>query len=122
MTTTTDPVELKREGQARSQTSLTGQQVHDFMMTVVLRPVGLEVSANDVRARLDHLGIPEKSRAGLFARAVAAGLLEKVTWALPDGSQVPKRIPSTGTSAHSATVLVYRRTSTRYLGAPTDSP
>lgn len=117
MTTTTDPVELKREGQSRSQTKLTPQQVHDFMMTVALRPAGLEVSANDVRARLDHLGIPESARAGLFRRARTAELLEVVKYDV-DGTEFDKRIPSTGTSAHAATVLVYRRTTARYLGSP----
>ena len=113
-------VDLKREGQDRSQLQLTPEQARDLMLTIDRRPAGIELSANDLRPRLDHLGVPERARGGLFGRAVAAGLLEPVMLRLYGGGETPKRIPSTGRSAHAAHVLVYRRTDVQYLGSPRD--
>lgn len=101
---------LKQEGQARSveRTYPTGQDA--FFAILRTFPVGQLLSVNDLRLRLDGAEIPDSARGGLFAGAVKAGLLEPSM--LPDGlgGAVPHRIPSTGTSAHKATVRVYRRT------------
>lgn len=99
---------LKLEGQERSLRSLDDDTVDAFMDLVGQLPAGERVSVNDVRSQLDAIGVPEKSRGGLFAKAVKAGLLRPLEVVV--GARVyPVRIPSTGASAHNATVRVYER-------------
>lgn len=102
--------ELKSAGQARSAGGASVEQLDAFAAAILARPVGVEVSINDLRADLDAAGVPDSARGGLFSRAVKAGLLSPLM--VPDGrgGELPVRIPSTGVSAHKATVRVYRRT------------
>lgn len=100
--------ELKVEGQERSVAPLEADLIEEFMALVARMPAGERVSVNDMRSTLDAIGVPDRSRGGLFAKAVKEGLL--VPLQVQVGTQVyPVRIPSTGTSAHNATVRVYER-------------
>lgn len=94
--------------QESSLLDLTEDAESAFMALVESIPPGRRFSVNDVRHRLDAMGLPDKQRGGLFNRALAAGLIEAVTvnsW----GIDYPVRVPSTGPKAHNATVRVYRR-------------
>lgn len=99
---------LKLEGQERSLRSLDDDTVDAFMDLVSQLPAGERLSVNDLRSELDEIGVPERCRGGLFAKAVKAGLLRPLE--VQVGTHVyPVRIPSTGTSARTATVRVYER-------------
>lgn len=100
--------ELKREGQQASLFDLELSD-HDFFMVQItaFRP-GAEFSANDIRAALDEKGVPEKSRAGLWAGACKAGLIEPVL-RVYKGRPFPATETSTGASARGAQVRIYRR-------------
>jgi hypothetical protein len=74
----------------------------DFERILTLAPI--EFSINDIREYMDWADIPEKVRGGLFSAAVKAGLIVPL---MVQG--YPARVPSTGPSAHTATVRVYRR-------------
>jgi hypothetical protein len=99
---TTDPAELREAGQMRSLFAVSDTTRQDFERILRLAPV--EFSSNDIREYMDLAQIPESARGGLFAAAVKAG------WIVPLMVQgYPARVPSTGPSAHTATVRVYRR-------------
>jgi hypothetical protein len=99
---------LKQEGQERSTSGLDDDVVDAFMALVAGVPAGERVSVNDLRAGLDRIGVPERSRGGLFHKAVKAGLLTPLQ--VQVGRRMyPVRIESTGASAHNATVRVYER-------------
>ncbi len=79
-----------------------------FMTVIASVPVGRKFTVNDVRRRLDAAEVPAGQRGGLFNRAIAAGLILPVkvsAW----GVDYDVRVPSTGETAHAATVRVYRR-------------
>jgi len=96
------PADLKAEGQMRSLFAVSDQTRADFERILSLAPI--EFSSNDIRKYMDWADIPEKVRGGLFAAAVKAGLIVPL---MVQG--YPARVPSTGLSAHTATVRVYRR-------------
>ena len=96
------PAELKAEGQMRSLFAVSDTTRQDFER--ILRTVPFEFSINDCREALDLAQIPEKARGGMFAAAVKAGLIAPMTV-----GGYPCRVPSTGLSAHAATVRMYRR-------------
>ena len=100
---TTDPAALREAGQMASLFAVSDTTRQDFERILTLAPI--EFSSNDIRALLDLAQIPEKVRGGMFAAAVKAGLIAPMTI---DG--YPCRVPSTGLSAHAATVRMYRRT------------
>lgn len=106
MSTTAE--DLKIEGQTRSVSGLTDAMVDAFLSTVSRVPHGERISVNDLRPTLDEHGIPNRSRGGLFALAVSEGLLVPMEVQV-GGRTYPVRIPSTGASAHAATVRVYER-------------
>lgn len=98
-----------RQWQELSLTDLTVEAEAAFMGVIESIPVGCRFSVNDLRDRLDAIGIEAGHRGGLFNRAIAAGLCRSVrvsAW----GVTYDVRIPSTGPSAHGATVRMYRRT------------
>ena len=70
----------------------------------ILRCVPFEFSINDCREMMDAADIPLGCRGGLFAAAVKAGLITPQYV-----GTYPLRVPSTGLSAHGATVVVYNR-------------
>jgi hypothetical protein len=94
--------------QESSLTDLTEETERAFFGVIESIPVGRRFSVNDLRHRLDAMDVPDKQRGGLFNRALAAGLIVAVT-ASAWGVDYPVRIPSTGSTAHNATVRVYRR-------------
>lgn len=110
MSTTTIPTALaaKHEGQMLSLLDLLDDPAEAFMDLVTVIPVGTEFSVNRIRSKLDAHDVPNKARAGLFARACKAGLIEPVTVTV-GAREVAVKEPSTGTSAHAAHVQVYRR-------------
>ena len=99
-----DPAELKTEGQAASVATVSRQTFDDFAAILTMFPPGAQITVNHIRDFLDLADIPASARGGLFAGAVKAGLVEPV---LIGG--YPARVPSSGRSAHCATVVVYRR-------------
>lgn len=99
---------LKVEGQERSMQPLDEAMVDAFMDAVGRVPAGERVSVNDMRSTLDKIGVPDRSRGALFAKAVKEGLLIPLMVRVGTG-MYPVRIPSTGASAHNATVRVYER-------------
>ncbi|GAB2613766.1 hypothetical protein [Pseudactinotalea suaedae] len=99
---------LKVDGQERSVAGLDPEVINAFMDLVARVPAGERVSVNDLRGALDEIGVPERSRGGLFAKAVKEGLLVPLEVQVA-GRIFPARIPSTGVSAHNATVRVYER-------------
>lgn len=104
---TTPAQDLKAQGQ---QDSLLGllDDGERFLGIVAAYEPGTTLSVNDLRGQLDAAGIPDSARGGLFAKAVKAGLLVKET-ILHAGRDIAVTVPSTGLSAHAATVQVYRR-------------
>ena len=96
------PADLKAEGQMRSLFAVSDTTRQDFER--ILRAVPFEFSINDCRDMMDAADIPEKVRGGLFAAAVKAGLIAPFTV-----GGYAARVPSTGLSAHTASVRVYRR-------------
>ena len=100
---TTDPAALREAGQMASLFAVSDTTRQDFERILRLAPV--EFSINDLRCLLDLANIPDRARGGLFAAAVKAGLIVPL---IVQG--YPARVPSTGPSAHTATVRVYRRT------------
>ena len=96
------PADLKAEGQMRSLFAVSDTTRQDFER--ILRTVPFEFSMNDCRDLMDAADIPEKVRGGLMAGAVRAGLIVPVTV-----GGYAARVPSTGLSAHCATVRVYHR-------------
>lgn len=103
-----DLVAAKREGQMLSLLDLLEDPVEMFLDLIRALPLGHEFSVNLLRSQLDDYGIPDKSRAGLFAKACSLGLIVPMT--LAAGSrEVAVTEPSTGKSAHAAHVRVYRR-------------
>lgn len=102
--------------QESSLIELTQGPEQAFMTVVSSIPPGRRFTVNDIRGRLDAAEIPADQRGALFNRAIAAGLIHKVTvsaW----GIDYPVRVRSTGSTAHSATVRVYRRTEPPPVGA-----
>lgn len=108
---TADLIAAKREGQMASLLDLLEDPVEMFLDLVRALPAGHEFSVNLLRTRLDEYGVPEKSRAGLFAKACGLGLITPLTLASGDRA-VAVTEPSTGRSAHAAHVRVYRRSTT----------
>lgn len=111
MTATSD--QLRDQGQARSLTSEAGEREAFLGLINEIHP-NVRVTANNLRDDLDRLGIPEGMRGALFRAAMTAGLIEPVTLELPDGTVIYRSVKSTGTSAHSADVRMYRRTTKRW--------
>ena len=103
-----DITDAKTQGRMDSLLDLLADTQEAFMDLVRAMPAGREFSVNDLRAQLDHYGIPEKSRAGLFLKAVRAGLISPLT-VTAGGRTVPVTVDSTGGSAHRAQVKVYVR-------------
>lgn len=110
MSITTIPTALaaKHEGQMESMLDTLEDPIAAFMDVITVQPIGSQFSVNRIRARLDTYEVPAKARAGLFAKACKAGLIEPVTVTV-DGREVPVTERSTGTSAHAAHVQIYRR-------------
>lgn len=108
MPTTLTPDDLKRHGQQLSIDDLLAADDDTFMDAVRSIPEGREFSLNDFRRLLDDADVPPKQRAALMAAACARGLAEKVVLDV-GGVQYPKKVKSTGRSAHGAHVQVYRR-------------
>lgn len=106
---TTDPAAAKTAGQEQSIFDLPEVARASFLQVVSSLDPGALVSVNTVRARLDALEVPAKSRGALFAEAVREGLLEPL-FVEAGGVRVAAREPSTGKSAKLATVRLYRRT------------
>lgn len=104
-------VDEKTEGQTRSLQRVDSEAVRSFLTWVRELPAGAEVSVNDLRPVLDQHEIPTSARGGLFRRAVVEELLDPLEVTVGSYT-VPVRVPSTGRSAHRATVLVYRRSDT----------
>lgn len=101
--TTTEAQRLKSEGQAASLFTLA--IVHHLNFEAIVRSAPARFSINDIREACDRMLIPDGARGALFNAALRAGLIaRKMT---SDG--YPARIPSSGTSAHSAYVQVYER-------------
>jgi hypothetical protein len=94
--------DAKTEGQALSVAPLSPDAHAAFERIIGNAPKLFSV--NDIRERLDIAQIPDRARGGLFARAVAAGLIAPYC---PAG--FPARVQSTGPSAHRATVVLYQR-------------
>lgn len=108
---------LKVDGRDRSFRRATAADVDAFMGAVAAVPVGVEFSVNLVRHRLDAADVPPSARASLFARAAAVGLIEPVVERVR-GREVQVTEPSSGVSAHNASVRVYRRLAPRPGGSP----
>ncbi|NCT90228.1 hypothetical protein GXB85_04570 [Cellulomonas sp. APG4] len=102
----------KDYGQQLSIDDLLADDVDAFLDIIAAVRPGAEFTVNDVRARLDEVGVPDKARGGLFAKAAKAGLIRPAVIDV-DGHRYPKTVPSTGGSAHAARVRVYVR-----IGAP----
>ncbi|HEY5514908.1 MAG TPA: hypothetical protein VIK12_01710 [Pengzhenrongella sp.] len=83
---------------------------HAALLTRVVEemPPGTRFSINDIRARLDAAGVPPGARGGLFAGACTARLIVASEFTV-HGQTYPEYVPSTGESAHTARVRVYRR-------------
>lgn len=102
---TTAPTRLWQES---TLLDLTGTVEQRFLRVIAEIPPRTRFTANDIRDRLDAAGIPNTLRGGLIHVAKTAGLIEPVTvsaW----GIDYDVRERSTGSSAHRATVRVYRR-------------
>ena len=104
----TTPAALRDAGQARSLFDLDVSHTDAFMAIILAIPAGQQVHVNGLRDALDEIGIPAKVRGGLFSQAVRAGLLAPVLTL--EGYSV--RVPSSGLSAHAASVRLYVRTAT----------
>lgn len=102
-------VDAKVQGQMDSLLDLLQDSTDCFMDTITAIPVGREFSVNDIRESLDRYGVPEKSRAGLFSKAMNAGLIKPLV-VEAGGRLIPVTVDSTGASAHRAKVKVYIRT------------
>ena len=101
-------VQAKEAGQELSLLDLLDTHREAFAgLLRALRP-GVEFSVNDLRGDLDFWGIPEKSRAGLFAGACKAGLIAQV-WVDVGGRRIAVTEPSTGAKTHAAHVRRYVR-------------
>lgn len=96
-------------GQQASLLSLPEVDRAAFLDVVRAIPPGREFTVNDLRARLDELGIPDKARGGLFHAAVSSGLCKPAV-VHAGGATYPKTVPSTGGTANAARVRVYVRT------------
>lgn len=107
-----DPVRARVEGQEASIFDLPELVEASFFEAVRAVPPGERVSVNRLRSRLDAHEVPAGARGGLFARAVKEGWLEPL-FVESGGIRVQAREPSTGTSARTATVRLYRRTERR---------
>ena len=99
------PAELRAEGQSRSLFSLSEDTWDTFEAIIRTVTPGTHLHVNGLRELLDIADIPPKARGGLFSGAVKAGLIKPVFTA--DGYEV--RVPSSGESAHCATVRLYVR-------------
>lgn len=102
-------LDLKREGQERSLLAVVDDQVEAFLDLVRVLEPGTDFSVNLLRAKLDAYEIPNSARAGLFAKAVALDLIEPL-YVTAGPYRVQLTEPSTGRSAHHASVRLYRRT------------
>lgn len=107
----------KVEGQERSARRLTDEHRALFRRLVLDRSPGEQFTINDLRSQLDAAGVPNASRASLFAAAAAEGLIEQVRFSFR-GQTYPMQIPSTGRSAHRAHVLVWERLGEPQGGSP----
>jgi len=100
-------------GRFRSVATCTAAQLDAAMRAIAdVRP-GTEFSVNLVRHHLDGHRVPEVARAGIFAHAVAAGLIEPV-WIVVPGDMQPRTERSTGITARGARVRMYRRLHATY--------
>ena len=104
----TSPAALRDAGQSRSLFDLDESHAATFLRLIEAIPLGQQVHVNGLRDALDDAGIPAKVRGGLFSQAVRAGLLAPVLTL--EGYSV--RVPSSGLSAHAASVRLYVRTAT----------
>ena len=112
-TPTLTPTEAGAQGRARSVQTCTDEQVAATLRAIAAVRAGTESSVNLVRQQLDDAHVPTVARAGLFAEAVATGLIEPVS-AVAGGRVLAVTEPSTGRTARGARVRVYRRTHTPY--------
>jgi len=111
-TPTLTPAEAGARGRDLSIAARRREEVAAGLAVIAAAvPAGWTLSVNDVREQLDAIRFPNRSRAGLFTRAVADGLLIPVFY---DGTDDQRTVPSTGYSAHAARVKVYRRTHLPY--------
>lgn len=94
--------DAKTAGQALSVAPLTDTTRQEF--TRILATMPAVFSVNDCRERLDIAQIPPRARGGLFAGAIAAGLITPYM----TGGYIA-RVQSEGPSAHRATVVLYQR-------------
>lgn len=101
-------LELKRDGQQQSLWDVTRPEIEDMRDAVLMIAPGALFTVNDLRARLDRAGVRKKVRAALLRSCVGEGLCRPEMVEL-NGETYQIRIPSTGKSAHAATVVVYRR-------------
>jgi hypothetical protein len=108
-------IAAKREGQQLSLLDATDSDEDVTRAAILKIAPGDDFTANDLREAWDLHDVATKSRGGLIAKAVATGLCEPVTHYYR-GKHHPIRIASTGDTANSATVVVYRRL------APTSTP
>lgn len=102
-------MDAKTQGQLDSLLDLLEDPREAFFDSIEAMPTGREFSVNDVRAQLDRFEVPQKARAGLFAAAMARGLIRPLTVTV-GALTVPVTVDSTGPSAHRAKVKVYVRT------------
>jgi hypothetical protein len=114
-----EALEAKRDGQQRSLFDFlpvagddglkdADREAQAFNDAVAAIAPGAEFSANDLRDTLDLAGVPDSRRGALMRAAVAAGLAELVMVEVR-GRRRPFTEPSTGASAHGASINVYRR-------------
>lgn len=108
----------KEEGQEQSLFDVSAEEEGNFLHVIAQVPAGTLFSVNRVRSRLDALAVPEKTRAGLFKRAVKAKLIVPVLIDTPMGTRQQVTEPSTGETAHHAHVRVYTRTDVVLSGGP----
>jgi hypothetical protein len=98
----------KADYQRASLIDLLDGQAAVFTRVVEEMPPGTRFSINDIRDRLDAAGVPSGARGGLFAGACTARLICASVFRV-HGQTYPEYVPSTGESAHTARVRVYRR-------------
>ena len=109
----------KTHGQKQSTDPLSDTTRREFLRIIADLPAGSRFTANTIRQQLDDAGIPDRSRAGMFAGACTAGLCRPEMVDVDGVGEVPVSVPSTGAFAHRAMVRVYRRTELALRVAPT---
>lgn len=101
---------LKDAGQARSLWPCTDLTRADFTAIIEAIPTGQTFTVNTIRPALDAAEIPDRMRGGLMNAVCREGLCQPLKH-LIEGVLVPVVVPSTGPSAHAASVRVYRKIS-----------